>query len=509
MPSRVGLLLAAVLLLGAGLFQLMQQRPFPAGSDDEPAAAGGLTLTLEDASEGAAPPDDELPPPAPPADEAPPTTSNAPLAERLAALVADPSLQGRTVGVAVLSADGTAVFSHRAEEQLLPASLQKLVVAAGAIATVGTDFRYETPLLATAAPGADGVLEGDLVLVGSGDPALGTPRYGELRFDRPRTPMEALADGVVAAGVTRITGSVYGDPRLFPHEPEAPGWLPRYFEKGDTSRSSGLTADGGRVLFYEGGRLRSEPAPDPAATAVASLHGLLLERGVVVDGSAGSTQAPPAAPVLIARVGSPPMTDLLRYMVQRSDNHLADAIFRTVGAAAGDASWAGSAAATQRALSVLDLDLAGTVLADGSGLSRGDRLSPAFLAALDRAMTSSNYGGHWQGLMAVAGESGTLQRRLVGTVADRRLRGKTGSLVDVNALSGVVAGPGSARYHFAVLGNDLDRAGQEALRRLQDHVVLALAEDLHDCHWLPVHPPPEDPAQPPAQPEERHLVCAA
>lgn len=187
------------------------------------------------------------------------------------------------------------------------------------------------------------------------------------------------------------------------------------------------------------------------------------------------------------------MLDLLRYTVQRSDNHLADGIFRTIGAAAGDASWSGSAAATQRALSALGLQVAGTALVDGSGLSRSARLSPAFLTALDVQMTGSGYGPEWQSLMAVAGESGTLTRRLVGSVAERRLRGKTGSLRDVVSMSGVVVGPQAPRYHFAVVGNDLDQAGKDAVRRLQDLLVLALAEDLYECRWVPA-PPLPDPA---------------
>lgn len=504
MRLRVGLLLAACLLLGAGLLILDERGAGPA--DIATAVESGDTLE----SAPAAPGDTEQPPPVsapaapapPPAGPPPQPDPNRPLPERLAALVNDPALQGGTVGVSVTTADGTPVFAHRADAQLLPASTEKLLVAAGALATLGPDFRYETHLRATALPAPGGVVDGDLVLVGGGDPALATPTYAGLRPDRPRTPLEALADRVVAGGITRITGGVIGDPRVFPHEPEAPGWLPRYLEEGDTSRSSGLTAEGGRRLFHEGGRLRSEPAADPSANAAAALHGLLTDRGVVIDGSAGSTLAPPPAPVHVGSVASPPMLELLRTVLQRSDNHLADAVFRTIGLASGDASWAGAAAATQEALSALDLDFAGTTLADGSGLSRAGRLSPALLTDLDVAMTNSRYGAEWQGLMAVAGESGTLQRRLVGSVAERRLRGKTGSLEDVVALSGVVVGPAGPRYHLAVVGNDLDRGGKAAVRQLQDQVVLALAEDLYGCTW--------EPAAPDAPPDTQwQLACAA
>lgn len=494
MRLHVGLLLAACLLLGAGLLHIRMQEP----------PSADLTATDTRASPPDAAPDPVLPPPG---ERAPKPDYNPPLPERLAALVAHAGRQDGTVGVSVTAADGRPVFEHHANTELLPASTQKLAVAAAALATLGPDFRYETALHATAAPEPGGVLHGDLVLVGSGDPALGTPRFGQVRPDRPRTPLEALADRVLDGGITRITGSVLGDARVFPHEPEAPGWLPRYLEDGDTTRSSGLTAEGGRRLFHENGRLRSEPAADPTANAAASLHSLLTDRGVLIDGSAGSTPTPPAAPVQVGTVTSPPLLDLLRYTVQRSDNHLADAIFRTVGAAAGDPSWAGAATATQRALSALGVDLTGAALADGSGLSRGDRLSPAFLTALDTRMTASGYGSQWQSLMAVAGESGTLKRRLLGSVAEGRLRGKTGSLEDVVSLSGVVVGPDAPRYHFAVVGNDLDQAGKDAVRRLQDLLVLALAEELYGCRWTPKQPLAAGATSPPDV--ELRLDCAA
>lgn len=510
MRLQVLLLLAALLLTGAGLLLAVQLEPsqaeiaadgpptHPPAPERPPSQRGG-TAPGADPAAG--------PPPAAAPDEAGAIGTRAPVPDRLAGLVADPALVDSAVGVSVRQPDGTPVFEHRAEAPLLPASTQKLVVAAAAMAALGPDFRYETSLHATSAPEPGGVLHGDLVLVGSGDPALGTPLYGQTRPDRPRTPLEALADRVVAGGITHITGGVLGDPRVFPHEPEAPGWLPRYLEEGDTARSSGLTAEGGRRLFHEGGRLRSEPAADPTANAAASLHGLLTDRGVAIDGSAASSAAPPPAPVVVGSVTSPPLLDLLRFTVQHSDNHLADAIFRTVGAVSGDASWGGSAAATQRALSTLDLDFGGAALADGSGLSRHGRLAPAFLTALDAQMTGSPLGPQWQSLMSVAGESGTLSRRLRGSVAEHRLRGKTGSLRDVVSLSGVVVGPDTPRYHFAVVANSLDPGGKDAVRRLADLLVLVLAEDLYDCRWHTT-PPPGAQAEPAAAPETE-LVCAA
>jgi serine-type D-Ala-D-Ala carboxypeptidase/endopeptidase (penicillin-binding protein 4) len=217
---------------------------------------------------------------------------------------------------------------------------------------------------------------------------------------------------------------------------------------------------------------------------------LLAERGVSLGGATGSTRTPPPAPVAVGAVHSPPLIEILRYMVQRSDNHIADAMFRTIGAhTTGAGGWHGAAEGVAGALADLGLDWSGTSLADGSGLSRDDRLTPRFLTSLDAAMTGSSLGPQWQSLMAVTGESGTLLRRAVGTVAQGRVRAKTGTLNDVRALAGTVAGPAHTRYHFAVLGNALDADGRRAVLTLQDRLVITLADDLLGCPRIVEVPP--------------------
>ncbi|CAN5752513.1 hypothetical protein BH23ACT8_BH23ACT8_18800 [soil metagenome] len=431
-----------------------------------------------------------------------PTAAPTPTPGPAAAAVDNPDLRARLeglldlpglppdadLGVSVIDGAGAVLFDDDAERPLLPASTQKLVAAAGALAVLGPDHRFTTELRATAEPDADGVLRGDLVLVGGGDPALATPRFAELvNPDRPRTPLETLASAVTSAGITRVTGRVIGDPTILPDQPEPTGWLPRYTERGDGTRSSGLTVDAGRRLFNSDGTFQSTPAADPALQAAVSLHGLLLDLDVTIEGEPTAAGTAPHALVALATVDSPPVGELLRHTVQRSDNHMADGIFRAVGMAWNDdGTWAGSAAAHPQALEPLELDWSEAVLADGSGLSRDDRLTPAFLTGLDARMTASNFADVWDEVMAVAGESGTLRRRLRGTLVDGLLRGKTGSLSDVRSLSGSVAGPDGRRYHFAVVGNGLDGEADQAVRLLQDEVALALAEDLYGCVRVPI-----------------------
>jgi len=438
------------------------------------------------AATGAPAPTATAAPPATPAAPAPAALPRTPLVAQLEALIGDPALVGRPLAVSVVDEAGQPVFDFHAGAPLVPASTQKLVTAAAALHVLGPRFQYVTHLNATAAPRPDGVLEGSLVLVGAGDPTLATPEYASVKPERPRTPLESLADAVAATGIRHVTGNVLGDPWVFPHQPTPPGWYPDYIAEGDTGRSSGLTVNGGRRLFRNGaGGLQSVPADDPATEAAVSLRHLLVQRGVRVDGVAGAVSDVPNAPVLIGAVASHPMIDIVRHMVQKSDNHIADAVFRTVALAVmHDARWEAGPLALRRSLDFLGVDWADVAIYDGSGLSRHNRLPARFLTALDSAMTASVHGGDWQRLMAVAGVTGTLERRLVGSLAAGRVLGKTGSLRDVRALAGAALGP-TARYHFAVLGNGLDGPGKQAHARLQDRVALTLTRDLFGCFSAP------------------------
>lgn len=445
--------------------------------------------------------DGAAPTPQPPADgavTAPPST----LATRIDAAVAEAAVTG-TVAVLVLDAAGEVVYDLNGGVPLVPASTAKLVTAAAALTGLGPDHRFTTSLAVTAEPGVDGVLRGDLVLVGGGDPALASDVFAsEVAPDRPATRLSALADAVVQAGIVRVEGRVVGDPTYLPHEPLAAGWPPRYLEDLDATPIGGLTVDAGRQLFLEGGALRSRAAPDPAAEAAAALVTALAERGVEVTGGPTSTAVRPAVVRVVAEVQSPPLVDLLAHVVQRSDNHMADTIFRVVGLLAeGEGTWADAAAQTRRLLAPLGLRWDGTVLADGSGLSRDSRISPGLLSSLNARMSASAVGATWQALMAVSGESGTLTNRLTGTIAELRLRGKTGSLRDARSLSGSVVGPAGEAYWFTVMTNDVEGEAVARSRRLQDLVVLELAADLYGCTREPVATPPPN-ATPATEPAE-------
>jgi D-alanyl-D-alanine carboxypeptidase/D-alanyl-D-alanine-endopeptidase (penicillin-binding protein 4) len=438
-----------------------------------------------------------------------------------------------------------------ADAPVMPASTLKIVTAAATLLALGPEARLVTRVDATAPIDAAGVIDGRLVLVGSGDPTLATPEYGRWIYpSRPRTPLEALADQLVDAGLRRVTGGILAVAPGFAGPTEATGWLPRYFSNFDARYITGLTVDAGlatsirwpelerereesgavtepepesdggdgdadtaeapgpisipltgtreeieqRLAGLDAPLARVEVVADPRAQAAAELARLLDERGVEVEGGIQAVSGAAAAGVSgLAQVQSPPLADILRFAVQRSDNHLTDQLLHVLARhATGAASWGRGERAVLDLVAGLGIDTDGLRLADGSGLSRDDRVTARLLVELDRVMWSGPHAQTWASLQAVAGESGTLRTRLRGTPAAGRFFGKTGTLNDVTGLTGAMVGDDGTRYHLAVVGNDAEAADRWVVRALMDELALVLAADVQGCTIAAAPSPPAD-----------------
>jgi serine-type D-Ala-D-Ala carboxypeptidase/endopeptidase (penicillin-binding protein 4) len=436
------------------------------------------------------------------------------------------------LGVLVVDDHGREIVAHEPDQALLPASTLKIVTAAAALLTFGADGRFTTSVQVTAPLDEDGVLSGDLVLVGTGDPVLVTDEYARWVYPaRPRTLLAELADAVVATGLERVEGDLIGVSDRFPGARTPSGWPDRYFSSFDARYSDGLSVDAGlrTLLRYpepeedatEGAadagseaadgdepddatepaadedvasdavadpeelgppEVLVDHAPDPRQHASSEFARLLEDRGVEVVGDirAGA----PASPIVgrLAVVESPAMEELLRFAVRRSDNQITDALFRAVGRArTGAGSWYRADRAARQVLDRLGVDHSQARFADGSGLSRDDRVTVRLLVDLDRAMQATRHAAVWRSLMAVTGESGTLDGRLSGTIATGRFAGKTGTLRDVAGLTGTVTLDGQPRYHLAVIVNDADGNQRWVARTVADELILALVADVDGC----------------------------
>ena len=244
----------------------------------------------------------------------------------------------------------------------------------------------------------------------------------------------------------------------------------------------GLALNAGRELFERGDDLVASPAEDPALEAATVLIELLEDADVAVadDDPAHVDADAEHDGEALATIESPPLDELLVHTVQESDNHLADGLWRLAAAEEGEGTWDSAEALTRSALARRGIDPTGARLPDGSGLSRDARLTARQLVRLDAIERAGPDGGLWTELMAVAGESGTLRRRLTGTEAEGLLRGKTGTLRDARSLTAHVQGP-TGRWHLAVMADELDGEALGEALPLIDDLALILTRDLLGC----------------------------
>ncbi len=384
------------------------------------------------------------------------------------------SLNDRSCGA--VSVDGELMGQRNAELAVIPASNQKIPVAAAALEQLGADFRYTTTVTAGSAP-QGGVVAGDLFLVGGGDPLLSSDWYPasnlELNPVTSPTSLDALADRVAAAGVTQVTGSIVGDGSRYDDEYFAPGW-------GDGV--AGLEGGPYDALMANDSRVLGDPlrGNDPNEAAAREFTQLLEARGIEVGGEA-STGVSPTGAATVASIESAPLSDVVAEMLGNSDNNTAEMMVKELGVTASTPGTREAGLAVVREQLVeWGVDVAPIVLVDGSGLSLDNRLTcDALLTVLQRSGFDSPVG---QGL-PVAGQTGTLATAFVDHPVAGRLRGKTGTLnnppfnVDppaVKALAGFLPVEGGSAVEYVLILNGPTISDQSEYRPLWEALADAL-----------------------------------
>lgn len=353
----------------------------------------------------------------------------------------------RTAALAVDLRSGEVVYGQNDALALAPASSEKLAVTLAALRDLGPSYRFRTQVAGRGRT-VGHVWEGNLFLVGSGDPTL------DVR------DVDALAHKIAARGISRVDGRILGDEHRFDTERGGPGWKPSFV---------GIESAPLSALSVQGVTLRTMNSSDYAAAQ--AFRNALIRRGVAVTGVAGRGRAPlDALPLAYHR--SAPLFAVVREMNHESDNFVAEMLLKELGATmAGRGSTAAGRHVVRAALAEADVPLDGVRLADASGLSLRDRLTVrALVAILESGSTDPGFGGDFVSSLSVAGVSGTLQHRLVKRPTRGRVRAKTGTTNEACALAGFVG----KRYVFAILQNG-SPVDYWSARVAQDRFVTVLA----------------------------------
>lgn len=405
-----------------------------------------------------------------PGDEARDSVVRARVERALAPLLDDRDL-GKHVVVAVGPLDGTGPTVTSGEGPSIPASTTKLLTTTAALSVLGPDHVFSTTAV------RDGRR---VVLVGGGDPFLErTPGSTDAWPARADVATLARATARVLHHQGRERVAVGYDDSLFTGPAVNPAWPRDYVPDGVVSPITSLWVDEGRDT---NGYSR---VADPSAAAAQLFAADLAAAGIKVSG--------PPAPVIasrgareLARVDSPPLSQIVERIVSVSDNEAAEVLARHVGLALSeDGSSRAGAAAVLSTLADLGVETEGAVVHDGSGLSRRNRLEPATLVEVLRLAAAPSEPGLRAVLtgLPVAGFSGSLENRpgAAAPIARGMVRAKTGTLRGVSALAGVATDLDGSELVFALL---VDRVALVHTLDAQE-VLDDLAAALAGCHCSP------------------------
>lgn len=396
--------------------------------------------------------------------------------------LANPKLAGAAVGLCVLDEEGDTLFaSPLAEVALCPASSLKTVTTGAAFGLLGPEFRFETVLAGTSPLKADGTLDGDLVLVGAGDPTLSSD------------DVVHLADTAVVAGLKSVTGKIVVDASIFPGSPVNDFWnwgdignaygagafglnidhnrLEVRFDPGPQTGTptkflggaaaprdtrwenhvvTGSHDSGDQVVVYsqpygrsitlrgsvplgENGFTVGGANPDPPVVAAELLRARLESSGVTIAGRGMAT----GERIALASYQSPPLAEIIDHLHRVSDNVEAQCLFLKIGRTQNSS----PAGAVRQYWEKAGVQFIGLRLLDGSGLARANTIRPIDLAHVDFAARRGPHGQRFY-------------ESLTATM-DGSVRSKNGAMSGVRSEVGFIRTEADRILTFAYIANGL------------------------------------------------------
>jgi serine-type D-Ala-D-Ala carboxypeptidase/endopeptidase (penicillin-binding protein 4) len=345
---------------------------------------------------------------------------------------------------------GEQIYASKADVARMPASVEKLYTSATAMLLYGPEGTLTTSVLSTTLPDAAGVITGDVVLRGGGDPTFNA------------TTAAALAKQLADGGLKRITGRVIGDESAFDAFRGPPS--SNFQTSSDVGPLSALAFNHGRT-----GKGRPYFQSSPARFAAEAFQTALKRRGVKIAGKARRGLTPTGMTPL-SEWNSPTIAAIARQMNVPSDNYIAETLIKSLGSQfGGEGSTAAGGRVIRDTLAQFEVSPA---VADGSGLSRENRTSPREVVRLLTGMAETEHAEAFDASLAVIGRTGTVASRMRGTAAQDQCHAKTGTLRDVSALAGYCTTTSGKRVAFAFMMN---RVWPASARTLQDRMTSVLA----------------------------------
>ncbi len=442
------------------------------------------------------------------------------LAKRINGLLAAPALRRVQFSISIVRpATGETVYEKNPRRPLMPASNMKVITSAAAFETLGRDFSFSTRI---------GLCGDRLVVIGSGDPLLGywdkDPGSGGFRLPEiiPDVVFRLRGMGIESISDIVLDTSIFDGQRVFPTWPrdqlrqkyacevgglnyngncveisavnrggkvelqiDPPTDYIRLINSvsvgpGRRSWFSVIPTDSSRDLLIKGNcRTRVGPyavaVENPALFFGDLIRAAAQQAGITVTGQVLEGDAPEDCGFQLVAEQRTSMADCLRQMNKNSFGLAAEAFFKTLGALASPGGKGGSWANGQRAVAAylrgLGIDDAEFVIADGSGLSRENRLTAGLLTRVLTHLSGQPDWEFYRSSLAVGGVDGTIEGHFWEPIYRGRVMAKSGYISTVRSLSGI-ARTSSGEFVFSFLANTAGGGARTAI----DNAVKALVD---------------------------------
>ncbi|MFH1423167.1 MAG: D-alanyl-D-alanine carboxypeptidase/D-alanyl-D-alanine-endopeptidase [Planctomycetota bacterium] len=458
---------------------------------------------------------------------------NGELGEKIDAALSTKHLAKAFVGVKIVClTDGTTVYSKNASKLFSVASNMKVATTAASLALLGKSYEFKTKLLRSGTIEGK-TLNGDLVVIGEGDPNISNRFYSS-----PNQVFQTWAKILIAQGIEKVEGNVVIDDTFFDRN-----YVPNTWPKGQlhlwycapvsavslndncvdvtvspgsanskpaiytlspmtnyvkivnscvtTSKKSdhvvSLYRGQGSTEITLSGKFFSNSSSqtyyvtvdNPSLFFGTVLKETLESNGVTVEGKVKLTESSVAENLLTpVAVHSQPLQTVISVTNKNSQNLYAEILLKTIGRrVAGSGSLSGGAKAMEKFFNQIGVDKSRFEIADGCGLSREAKITPEALNRIFIYMHKQNYREEFRQSLSLSGYDGTLKNRFDEPNYRGRVAGKTGYIRGVSALSGYASSSSGKLFAFTIIFNKAEHMSNTYMKDIQDKVVKILLSE--------------------------------
>lgn len=426
------------------------------------------------------------------------------------------------------------VIDFSSNKSLIPASTLKVLTTATAYEILGKSYRFSTILKHSGTIDENGVLQGDLIISGDGDPSIGSSYFGN--WVNANSIFQAFYNSINKLGIKEINGNIIGDASHWGYMLQPTGYLwediGNHFGAGTSSlnykeNKLKLTFKSGNKIGDKAELISSEPHPigiewinnvttaasntgdnvyifgapfqkfriingtmpaarssfdvfasdpDPAHRFASDFKTFLISKNIKISGNEKSNYLQTETKTQNIYTHRSPELDLIaRFVNQRSNNLSAESLLRAIGTKFGNSNYQESADAILNYWKNKNINIDGIVLKDGSGLSRTNLLSTKFLVDVLKYIYYSDYYDSYKNSLALAGKTGTLQNAFKASSAENNYIGKTGSMGGIRSYAGFINNKSGETICFAFIVNGHTLKTAE-IRKKMETLIISLSD---------------------------------